>query len=170
MLETTPPPGDPHDEFGIGVVPEYEGLGTLQPGQTLVVYHPFAEHPPEIIDTAKLMRTREPILLPPPEEPYAPFATRADFEQAEVFIRHNCTNTMINDQLHLNQETSHGSKPHAQSMGNAREMHKIIAEAGEQQDTSSVCLLHHPQGVLCLHQSSVHQCGDICSILPRGQQ
>ena len=54
LLKTTPPPSDPHDEFGISTVPKCEGLSTLQPGQTLIVYHPFAQHPPEVIDTAKL--------------------------------------------------------------------------------------------------------------------
>lgn len=145
-LETTPPPGNPHDEFGIGMVPEYQGLDTLHPGQTLIVYHPFAQHSPEVVDTAKLMMTREPDLPPPSEEPYAPFKTRADFEQAKIFIRHNCTNTMINDQLRLNQMASEDGESGIQTMKNAREMHKILAEAGEYQDTSSVSLLHNLQG------------------------
>ena len=117
-------------------------IGTLQLGQTLIVYHPFAQHPPEIVDTANLMFTREPDLCPPSEEPHAPFETRADFEQAEVFIHHNCTNTMINDQLRLNQTLSQAGGAGVQTMKNAREMHATLAQAGRYQDTSSVSFLH----------------------------
>lgn len=137
-LGVTPPPGHPKDEFGIGTNPEHEELGTLQPGQTLIVYHPFAEHPPEIIDTANLTWTQELETSPPPEEPWAPFKTRADFEQAELFLHHNCADSMINDQLKLN----HAISPGVQTMKNAHEMHKILAEAGQHQNTSSVGLFH----------------------------
>ena len=142
LLETTPPPSNPHDKFGIGTTPEDQWSDTLQPGQTLVIYHPFAEHPPAVIDTAKLTLAREPDTSPPSEEPYAPFSTRADFEQAEIFIRYNCTNSMIDDQLRLNQKTSQAGGPHMWTMKNAREMHKILAEAGEHHDVSSVGLQH----------------------------
>ena len=143
LLETPPPPGDPHDEFGIGTIPEYEGLNTLQPSQTLVIYHPFAQHPPEVIDTAKLTLTWESSLPPPSEDPYTLFSTCDDFEQAEIFICHNCTNMMINNQLQLNQKAPQAGEQCPQSMKNACEMHKILAEAGEYQDTSLVILLHH---------------------------
>lgn len=138
LLETTPPPGKPKDKFGIGTTPEYEELGSLQPGQTLIIYHPFAEHPPEIVNTANLTWTREFDLSPPLEEPWAPFKTRADFEQAELFLRYNCADSMINNQLQLNQRAS----PSVHTVKNAHEMHKILAEASQYQDTSSVGLLH----------------------------
>jgi len=156
LLEITPPPDGLHNRFGIGKVPEHEGLGTLLPGQTLVVYHPFAQHSPEIVDTSKLILSREPNLPPLSEEPYAPFKTCADFEQAEIFVHHNCTNTMINDQLQLNQRASQAGKSGAQTMKNAHEMHKILAEAGEYQDTSSVSPTPPLMRVLYYsHQSSV---------------
>lgn len=151
FLETTPPPGAPHDRFGIGIVPEHDVVGLLQPGQTLITYHPFAQHPPEIIDTTSLLSTREPNFYPPSEEPYAPFKTRADFEQAEIFIRHNCTNTMINDQLQLNQGVSQAGEPNVQTMKNAREMHNILAKAGQYQDTSSVSPPHPLNGFCGTH-------------------
>jgi hypothetical protein len=138
LLETTPPPGKPRDTFGIGTAPEYEELGSPQLGQTLIVYHPFAGHPPEIVNTANLTWTREFDLPPPSEEPWAPFKTRADFEQAELFLHHNCTDSMINDQLQLNQRSS----PTTHTMKNAHQMHKILAEASQHQDTSSVCFSH----------------------------
>ena len=56
-FETTPPPGRPKDEFGIGISPDCEGLSPLQLGQMLVVYHPFAERHPEIVDTAELIQS-----------------------------------------------------------------------------------------------------------------
>ena len=136
FLETTPPPGNPKDKFGIGTTPEYREFGSLQSGQTLIIYHPFAEHAPEIIDTVNLASTREPHDSPPSQDPWAPFKTHADFEQAELFLHHNCTDPMINDQLQLNQSVPSG----AQTMKNAREMHKILAEAGQHQDTSPVGL------------------------------
>ena len=143
-FETTPPPGRPKDEFGIGASLGSEGLSPLQLGQTLVVYHPFAERHPEIVDTAELTRSRAssiPPLSDPSEEPYTPFKTRADFEQAEIFIHHNCTDTMINNQLHLNQTVSGASGQDIYTLKNAHEMHKILAQAGQHQDTSSVSFL-----------------------------
>jgi len=53
---------------------------------------------------------------------------------------------MINDQLQLNQQVSQAGKPPVQTMKNAREMHKILAEASEQRDASFVSLPHHGQG------------------------
>ena len=135
-LHTTPPPGNPMNEFGFGTTPDSY---PLHPGQTLIVYHPFAEHPPEIINTANLTWTQEPNILQPSEEPWSPFKTRADFEQAELFLHHNCTDSMVNDQLHLNQTVS----PVVQTMKNAHEMHKILADTGQYQDTSSVGLLFY---------------------------
>ena len=147
-IETTPPPGKPVDEFGVGSAIEYEQLHPITPGQTLIVYHPFSGQPPEIVDTAHLAWTREPDICPPAEEPYAPFKTRTDFEQAEIFIRHNFADTAINDQLQLNQRVSQTTDQGAHTMKNAREMHKILAEAGQYQDTSSVSLLHPFEAVL----------------------
>jgi len=92
------------------------------------------------------MQTWEPDLAPPSNLPYAPFRTRADFEQAKIFVHHNCTDTMIDDQLRLNQKAPQAGEPSAQTMKNAREMHKILAEAGEYQDTSAVSFLYCLQG------------------------
>ena len=140
-LEGTPPSSGPKDEFGIRISPDLEGLEALQLGQTLVVYHPFAGRHPEIFNTAELTQPQEsniPLLLEPSVEPYFPFKTRSDFEQAEIFVRHNCTDTMINNQLRLNQKVSGAGEQGVYTMKNAREMHKTLAQAGQYQDTSSV--------------------------------
>lgn len=92
------------------------------------------------------MLTQDPEFPPPSEESYAPFATHVDFEQAEVFVHHNCTNTMINDQLWLNQRGSQAGEPHPQTMKNAHGMHKILSEASGHQDMSLVNFPHHLQG------------------------
>jgi len=116
----------------------------LQPGKTLIIYHPHAQHPPEVIDTDTLSLTRELPPSLPPSEPWAPFSSRGDFEQAELFIKHNCTNGLINDQLRLNQkqDSSNHGQSNPPSMKNAREMHKILEEARSNLDISSVCWIH----------------------------
>jgi hypothetical protein len=112
----------------------------LRLGQTLVVYHPHSERSPEIINTAELTLPREPLHLPPPTEPWAPFSSRDNFEQAELFIKHNCTNRHINDQLRLNRKRdSHNYNPNnPPPMKNAREMHSILDEARSDLDISLV--------------------------------
>lgn len=116
----------------------------LQLGQTLIIYHPHAQHPPEIVNTNTLSLTREPQPLPLPEEPWAPFRSRDDFEQAELFIKHNCPNPMINDQLRLNQKRDlhHHGLGNPPLMKNACEMHKILEEAGSDLDISLVCKIY----------------------------
>jgi hypothetical protein len=113
----------------------------LPPGKTLIIYHPHAQHPPEVVDTntLSLLRKRQPSHFGP--EPWAPFASRDDFEQAELFIKHNSTNHMIDAQLHLNQKRDSHHHPPAglPPMKNAREMHKILEEARSDLDMSSVC-------------------------------
>lgn len=115
----------------------------LQLGKTLIIYHPHAQHPPEIIDTTMLSYMREPQASLSHPEPWAPFSSRGDFEQAELFIKHNCTNQLINDQLSLNQKQDSGHHHPAHlpspSMKNAREMHSILREAGSDLDISLVC-------------------------------
>ena len=112
----------------------------LQLGQTLVVYHPHSQHPPEIINTPELTFPREPRQSLLPVKPWAPFTSRDDFEQAELFIKHNCTNRHINDQLCLNHKRSlHNQSPGGPpSMKNAREMHKILDKARSDLDISLV--------------------------------
>lgn len=113
----------------------------LQLGKTLIIYHPHAQHPPEIVDTATLSLAREPQPSLLSGEPWAPFSSCGDFEQAELFIKHNCTNWLINDQLALNQKQAlcdHGPD-NPPLMKNAREMHRTLEEAGSDLDISSVC-------------------------------
>ena len=139
-----------HDGGDGGDLPDIEALiqTPLQPGKTLIIYHPHAQHPPEVIDTDTLSLAREPQTSLPPSDPWAPFTSRDDFEQAELFVKHHCTNRMINDQLLLNQKRDFRNRDPSDlpSMRNAREMHKTLDEAVSDLDISSVCgfiLIHH---------------------------
>jgi len=126
-----------------GCHPDHEALlqNPLPPGKTLILYHPHAQHPPEIVDTATLSLAREPRPFFFTSDPWAPFASRDDFEQAELFIKHHCTNSLINDQLRLNQrhDSSTYDPQHPPPMKNAREMHRILEEAESDLDISLVC-------------------------------
>ena len=135
-------PSDGGDSEDTGNHSDFEALiqTPLEPGKTLIIYHPHAQHPPEITDTAVLSLTREPQPPPLPTVPWAPFSSRDDFEQAELFIKHNCSNRLINDQLRLNQkQDSCDHHPHNPlSMRNARDLHKVLDEAGSDLDISLV--------------------------------
>lgn len=112
----------------------------LEPGKTLIIYHPHAQHQPEITTTATLSLTREPQPAPLPATPWAPFSSRDDFEQAELFIKHGCSNRLINDQLNLNQKRDscdcHPDNP--PPMRNARDLHRVLEGAGSDLDISLV--------------------------------
>jgi hypothetical protein len=69
---------------------------------------------------------------------YAPFHTRADFKQAEIFINNNFSNKAINDQLRFQRQN--GFKL---GMKTSRDMHKLLALGIEEDltDNSKVGLV-----------------------------
>ena len=112
----------------------------LELGETLVIYHPHAERPPQVIATRELTDfssrpedLEDPLPLNDSRPPYFPFRTLADFEQTELFVKHDHTNPQIDDQLDL-------WRRHAPGVGvtlrNAREMHKFLEAAGIEDDLS----------------------------------
>lgn len=116
----------------------------LELGETLVVYHPHAKRPPQVIPTRELAnfsRSPEDLedLLPLDDSrpPYFPFRTLADFEQTELFVRRDNTDPQIDEQLNL-------WRRHAPGVGvtlkNAREMHQHLEAAGIEEDLSQVTL------------------------------
>ena len=134
-----PLPGSPN---GINVDHEPPPIGVdptgvvLQPGETLVVYHPHSQRPTRIVPTAELHGPREHIIWHTikPEDSYAPFPTKADFEQAEFFINNNCSDGYINGQLGLSHKRGTCLK-----VKTAREMHELLAHGfGENTDDSRV--------------------------------
>ena len=73
-----------------------------------------------------------------PENSYTPFPTRTDFEQAEVFINHNCLDKLINSQLKLARKNGMHLK-----VKSLRKMHKLLAHSvGENANNSKVCFFH----------------------------
>ena len=115
--------GNSYDDGGTNNPPDLEALiqTPLQLGETLIIYHPHAQNPPEIVDTTTLLHMREPQPSLLCLEPWVPFSSRDDFKQAELFIKHNCTNQLINDQLSLNkkQDLHHHHPAESPSMKNA---------------------------------------------------
>lgn len=112
----------------------------LELGQTLVVYHPHAQRPPQVIPTRELsVFSRHPSVSDDPVDdtrpPYFPFKTLADFEQTELFIRRNCADPAINEQLDLWRRYAPDG---AVTLKNAREIHKCLWAAGIEEDLSQV--------------------------------
>lgn len=116
----------------------------LELGETLIIYHPHAKLAPKVVPTKKLAavpRNSGPDrkdLLPSVDDsrsPYFPFRSLADFEQTELFVRHDCTDGEINGQLDLWRR--HGSGTGV-TLKNAREMHQYLEAAGIEEDVSQV--------------------------------
>jgi hypothetical protein len=64
-----------------------------------------------------------------------PFKTLADFEQMEPFVKHNCADPFINDQLDLWRcYVCNGGV----TLKNAQEMHQCLWAAGVGEDLSQV--------------------------------
>ena len=113
----------------------------LQPGETLVVYHPHSWCLTRIIPTAELHGLTKRAIrcdIKKPEDSYAPFPTRADFEQVELFVNNNCSNKLINDQLKFMCQNGMRLK-----VKTARKMHELLAgSVGEDTDNSQVGPVH----------------------------
>ena len=69
--------------------------------------------------------------------PYFPFKTLADFEQTELFVKRDQTDSEINDQLGLWRRHANGE---GVTLKNAREMHQCLEAAGVEDDLSQVNL------------------------------
>ncbi|KAF9784788.1 hypothetical protein BJ322DRAFT_1109498 [Thelephora terrestris] len=124
-----PPPNSIAEPSPIDVGPKI----TLQPGETLVVSHPHSRCPARIISTAELHGPHEPNILhniTSPQASYTPFPTRADFEQAEIFINNNVSNKLIDTQLKFERRYGMGLK-----VKSSREMHKLLAHGVEEEFT-----------------------------------
>jgi hypothetical protein len=126
----SPPPGfssnleATHELPLTGVNPDV----ALQPGETLIIHHPHSQCPMHIIPTVELHShhtTRHDVKMP--EASYAPFPTRADFEQAEIFVNNNCSNGLIDTQLKFaNRNGMH------LNISSSRQMHKLLAHGVEE--------------------------------------
>lgn len=61
---------------------------------------------------------------------YAPFPTRADFEQAEIFVNNNCSNKFVNTQLKFQHRNGMGLK-----VKSSRKMHELLGRGVEEEFT-----------------------------------
>ena len=67
--------------------------------------------------------------------PYFPFETLADFEQTELFVKRNCADPFINEQLDLWKRYAPNGDV---TLKNAREMHQCLWAAAVEDDLSQV--------------------------------
>ena len=96
----------------------------LQPGETLIVYHPHSKFPMHITPTTDLHSQSEDTTRCDTETQKAscaPFPTRADFNQAAIFINNNCSDKFINTQLKFLRDNGMCLK-----VKNACQMHKLL--------------------------------------------
>ena len=103
---------------------------TIQHGETLIVYHPHSRCPMRIVPTAELHSPHKHTVrhdIKTQQASYAPFPTRADFEQAEIFINNNCSDKYINTQLKF--ECRNGMDLKVKS---SCEMHKLLTHSVEE--------------------------------------
>ena len=106
----------------------------LQPGETLIVYHPHSQCPMRVVPTTELHGPSEHTIQHKTETPkasFAPFPTRADFEQAEIFVNNNCSNKHINAQLKF----ARNNGMHLE-VKNSRQMHELLARGTEEDLTN----------------------------------
>jgi len=79
----------------------------------------------------------DPLPLDDSRPPYFPFKTLADFEQTELFIKRDHTDSQIDEQLDLWRRHAPGA---GVTLKNAREMHRSLQVAGIEEDLSQVVL------------------------------
>jgi hypothetical protein len=121
----------------------------LDEGEIWVEYHPASGRHPEILRPQGAApfsaTTSTPYDMAMP--PWHPFRTRADFEQAELFLRHDCTDSYINAQLKL----IHSGSPlgHSITLESAKEMHTTLAQIPHIEDLPGVYLLNDVLSVKC---------------------
>jgi len=132
-----PPPAGPHEPPSTGVNPTV----ALHPGETLIIYHPHSQCPMRIVPTTELHGPSERAVqhnIEREEDSYSPFPTRADFEQAELFVNHDCSDKLIDNQLTLAHRN--GMRLEVKT---SRKMHELLARgAGEKVDDYKACFVH----------------------------
>lgn len=120
----------------------------LNEGEVWVKYHPASGKSPKILNSE-----HNPILPPTPlppvvfdqrSPPWHPFKCRADFEQAEIFLRFNVSDTQINAQLKLNDTFGHAD---GVTMKSAKEFHRILEQVPALEMSPEVSCSHELIGL-----------------------
>ena len=114
----------------------------LDEGEIWVEYHPASGKHPEILRPQCAVQHIVPPAMPYDLAipPWHPFRTRADFEQAELFLRHDCTDPYINDQLKLIRSSS--PLDHSITLESAKDIHTILAQIPGIEDVPGVRVLN----------------------------
>lgn len=104
---------------------------SLEEGEIWVEYHPASDKKSGIkIFNDSNTHLRQVTLPSEPFDrctpPWHPFRSRADFEQAELFIRYDCTNSYIDDELHIIHSGSISG--HQITLTSAKEMHATLSQ------------------------------------------
>ena len=118
-------------------------------GEVWIEYHPASGKRPEILQIEQIYQpsavTLPTVLFDEHIPPWHPFCSRADFEQAELFLRADCTDSFIDAQLKL----IHAGSPlgHSITLKSAKEMHKILAQIPTIEDLPDVSVV--PRIIYC---------------------
>lgn len=161
-LHTKSPPfgaGDPTEGHAHRTnSPDDSILGTiplLKTGQMYIVPHPHSGEMPHLVKSL-LLQPSKPGEAPPSQltsssvgirmesilPAYHPFTSESNFEQAELFIKDNCTDRHINKQLKLViNAANHDKNAPPMDFKNAKEMHRLLRSS----------LVYDAAGEVCSH-------------------
>ena len=118
---------------------------SLGDGEVWVEYHPASGKKPEILRPDHSSKPSiAPVLTRHDTDlhPWHPFRSRADFEQAELFLRYNCTDSFIDSQLKMIHSGS--SQSHSITLTSAKQMHNILAQVPQIEELPGVRMLWLP--------------------------
>jgi hypothetical protein len=141
---------------------------SLDEGEIWVEYHPASGKAPEILraDSSQSSVVPVPFEFNSDVPPWHPFRSRTDFEQAELFLSYDCTDSFIDSQLKINNSRSPSS--HGITMKSAKDMHRTLAKVLQIEDLATVCiLLLTLLATLTTRVSSSKQWNLMYRILPR---
>jgi len=122
----------------------------LEEGDVWVEYHPASGKLPEILSSPDIKVPASTTALPskPFDEnvpPWYPFKSRADFEQAELFIRFDVSDPHIDAQLKL--MVMDGPLGHSVTMSSAKNFHATLAQIPDLEimpEVSLSCIIMAP--------------------------
>lgn len=105
----------------------------------LVVPHPHSGQAPYVVpeyDDTLDQPAKPQLSGQDSSEPWSPFRTREDFEQAELFALHSCSDVLINGQLSLIRRAC-GSETKI-TLQSAKELHELLETGREHEDLTLV--------------------------------
>jgi hypothetical protein len=134
--------GDMHQTAALGPVVQPTELNE---GEVWVEYHPASGKRPEILRPMDTLPHGPPTSLPAELSddrlpPWYPFKSRADFEQAELFLRFDVSDPQIDAQLKL--MVTDCPLGHSVTLQSAKEFHATLAQIPTLESMPDVSLLY----------------------------